>query len=285
MPSRQSHLNSRAKGLGDILLAGEKQVGWHKANDLNNIPFYVTKTYPVYVSSMRNLTACLAYLNEMKRVYNLHIASTDAHQNADSTNDITSNDATSLATGYTLANELKLDFNAHIAAGVGGAHTHTFETTVELDGLTVTNVAHTHTIEHTHDLSIGNNGADAAGTRVNATTGVITTPDAAVILIPGLEVPSLTAGGVVGVGEETVTGSTVANGTISPNDPVEITGTTDAGGASGASDFHGPLGDNINTILSADATTEATLFTLTLELITNYRNHCFIGPFRMGEYI
>lgn len=66
-------------------------------------------------------------LNELKTLWNAHIASTAKHKAADATNGASSPNATNEATGITLANELKTDFNAHHASttyhhvgGVGG---------------------------------------------------------------------------------------------------------------------------------------------------------------------
>jgi len=52
--------------------------------------------------------------NEIKSDYNSHRASTTYHKAADSTNAVSSSDATTLATVLTLANEIKKDYNAHL---------------------------------------------------------------------------------------------------------------------------------------------------------------------------
>lgn len=56
----------------------------------------------------------VAVANAIKALYNLHVASTDAHDAADATNVSTSAAATDEASAITLINELKGDFNAHI---------------------------------------------------------------------------------------------------------------------------------------------------------------------------
>src|SRR5262249_24986790 len=55
------------------------------------------------------LAGAIAPANDIKAKYNTHRASTSFHFNADSTNTITSADATDLASLETLANELKTD--------------------------------------------------------------------------------------------------------------------------------------------------------------------------------
>lgn len=57
--------------------------------------------------------AAYTLANEIKADHNIHIASTTYHKAADTTNTITSSDASTLATLYALANELKTDFNTH----------------------------------------------------------------------------------------------------------------------------------------------------------------------------
>lgn len=56
----------------------------------------------------------VAAVNACKALHNAHLASTDAHVSADSTNTSSSSNATNEATAITLANELKGDFNAHV---------------------------------------------------------------------------------------------------------------------------------------------------------------------------
>lgn len=56
----------------------------------------------------------VAAANACKALHNAHLASTDAHITADSTNTTSSATATDEASAITLANELKADFNAHI---------------------------------------------------------------------------------------------------------------------------------------------------------------------------
>jgi hypothetical protein len=51
--------------------------------------------------------------NELKTAWGVHIADTDMHLAADSTNTISAADATDQATLETLVNEMKADFNGH----------------------------------------------------------------------------------------------------------------------------------------------------------------------------
>jgi hypothetical protein len=53
-------------------------------------------------------------INALKAKYNTHIGSTTYHAAADATNAIAAADMSDLATGYTLANEMKTDFAAHV---------------------------------------------------------------------------------------------------------------------------------------------------------------------------
>jgi hypothetical protein len=59
-------------------------------------------------------------LNELKTDYNLHRAQASVHPNNDAGNDITAADGSNQATSDTLADELKLDLNAHINAALVG---------------------------------------------------------------------------------------------------------------------------------------------------------------------
>lgn len=60
-----------------------------------------------------DLAGCIALVNEMKTVYNAHIADAAVHDAADATNGASSAAATNLATAITLANEIKADLIAH----------------------------------------------------------------------------------------------------------------------------------------------------------------------------
>lgn len=247
--TRQKYFNQRAREMGDLMRLQEKQSGWHKTDDNDRIPFiaYIrneimpSTARPPYPSSIDDLASCLIYLNEIKRLYNLHRVDTDVHANADSANDISSADATDLASANTLANELKTDLNLHYGTGGGASHTHTF-----------TGTAHSHDILF-KDAAV----VDGATTRVNVGTNLLGANTGGDITVAG-------AGANGGVR------NTTAGGTIS------------AGGGGGSS-YHTPYADNINTIVSASATDLATLKTLTLELVTSFRNHLFIGAARTGE--
>lgn len=63
------------------------------------------------------LADAITRANDIKAKYNTHRASTTYHYTADSTNTITSADATIQSELNTLLNELKLDINAHMASG------------------------------------------------------------------------------------------------------------------------------------------------------------------------
>lgn len=60
-----------------------------------------------------DLNSCIQAANCLKALYNDHIADTTVHDAADSTNTISSSNATNLASLQTLLNELKGDYNAH----------------------------------------------------------------------------------------------------------------------------------------------------------------------------
>lgn len=264
-----------------VLTQIEAQVGWHLQSDHERMAFYdylgqgvlPAGKHPAYPASIDTVDAICDYLNEVKTNYNLHIADTDVHINADSDNPVTADDADDEATAYTLANDIKDMMNAHTAAtNAGGAHTHTFTATTDghthdmdlqtaLTGIPAISETHTHDVELTDSSS---------GTAVKFDTDHLT---------------------VVGGGTIT-TEETLANATVTPSGPVEattesatddVTGTTDSGGGGGGSAYHKPFGDNTNTILSDDATDFETLQTLALEIVTKFRRHLFIGPARMDE--
>lgn len=65
-----------------------------------------------------DLTTAQTLLNAIKADYGTHIASTTYHGAADATNTIVAADATNQATADTLANELKTDLNAHMATAL-----------------------------------------------------------------------------------------------------------------------------------------------------------------------
>lgn len=82
----------------------------------------------VSAANATDLASSLVLVNQLKHVYNgpkgsapypghrLDTGSGLAHKVADTTNSISSADATDLASAITLANELKAEFNAHIAS-------------------------------------------------------------------------------------------------------------------------------------------------------------------------
>lgn len=63
-----------------------------------------------------DLATAIALANAIKSDYNTHRASTTYHYNADSTNAITSADASDQSSLNTLLNEIKTDLNAHMAS-------------------------------------------------------------------------------------------------------------------------------------------------------------------------
>lgn len=62
-------------------------------------------------------TTANTFLNAVKADYNTHRASTTYHYTADSTNVVTAAAATNLATSIDLANDIKAQLIAHLAAG------------------------------------------------------------------------------------------------------------------------------------------------------------------------
>lgn len=203
MTTRKQHLNSRGKTLGDALVLLDKQSGWHKAYDSEHILWptygnYGEIVFPAGIhtrkpTSIDGLPTIYDYLNELKLEYNLHIADTDYHSAADSTNNVTAAAATSQATADTLAIELKAKFNDHILGGGGGAHTHTV-------------AAHTHSL-HLNNADV----VDGVTTRINAGTNLLGANTGADILIAGVA-STAGAGGIVQVAAG-VTGSGGGPGT------------------------------------------------------------------------
>lgn len=72
-------------------------------------------------SAATDLATAITRANDIKAKYEVHRASTTYHYNADSTNTIAAADATDQTSLNTLLNELKTDFNAHMASGPTGA--------------------------------------------------------------------------------------------------------------------------------------------------------------------
>jgi len=67
------------------------------------------------------LATGITLANAIKADYNTHRASTTYHYNADATNVVTSADATDQTSLNTLLNEIKVDLNAHMASAPAGA--------------------------------------------------------------------------------------------------------------------------------------------------------------------
>ncbi|HEU4615554.1 MAG TPA: hypothetical protein VFS15_25845 [Kofleriaceae bacterium] len=68
-----------------------------------------------------DLASAETLANAIKADYNTHRASTTYHYNADATNAVASADATDQASLNTLLNEMKGDLNAHLASGPSAA--------------------------------------------------------------------------------------------------------------------------------------------------------------------
>ena len=79
---------------------------------------------PDLTDDAAELVLILALLNQCKLRYNTggHINTANVHFTNDGTNTIAAADATDLASGYTLANELKTDVTAHILLALAGDH-------------------------------------------------------------------------------------------------------------------------------------------------------------------
>jgi hypothetical protein len=85
---------------------------------------FATADFTIDAAAASSLGTSITLANQIKRVLagNLtaggnwigHLLDTNAHTAADTTNTTSAADATSLATGITLANEMKADFNAHL---------------------------------------------------------------------------------------------------------------------------------------------------------------------------
>lgn len=79
--------------------------------DTSLLYLYVTADWGFPLTELELL---INLANSLKSLYTTHIASTDYHLAADSTNTIAAADATSLASVYTLLNEMKTDLTAHV---------------------------------------------------------------------------------------------------------------------------------------------------------------------------
>lgn len=112
--------------------------------------------------------------NDIKAKYNLHIANTTYHVAADTTNQITSPNATSLATAITLINEIRTDYNAHLTqTGV-----HQMNDTVNPTSLAActnlqTAIALAHDLQNRFNLHLSQNGVHGYDDTVNSETNPI----------------------------------------------------------------------------------------------------------------
>lgn len=83
----------------------------HGAADATNT---VASTY----ADVINLATAITAANQLKAAYNAHRSQSGVHPNDDSGHETTASDATDQSSLNTLLNELKGDFNAHIASGL-----------------------------------------------------------------------------------------------------------------------------------------------------------------------
>lgn len=110
--SNEATLVALCKDIRAMIILHSKDSVGHKVADA---------VFPAAVATEPSTTAtCITFLNAAKAAYAVHIASTTYHPNADGTNTIAAADATDEASAITLANEMKIDVNAHMAAGLAG---------------------------------------------------------------------------------------------------------------------------------------------------------------------
>lgn len=117
-------------------------------------------------------TDVVALANDLKAQYNAHRTSTVFHAAADSTNAVTSANATDLATAVTLLNEIRGDYNAHLTQS--GVH-QLNDTLNAVSAAAATNLQSAVTLAHelkdrfnAHRTQVGVHGHDDA-TNVDAT--------------------------------------------------------------------------------------------------------------------
>lgn len=89
----------------------------HIADTLGHDAADTTNVLTATVASVVGLATAITAANELKAAYNAHRSESGVHATDDSGHAITSADATIQSELNTLANELKADFNLHIADG------------------------------------------------------------------------------------------------------------------------------------------------------------------------
>lgn len=92
--------------------------GVHIADLLAHDAADSTNTVASTTDDVINLATAITAANQIKAAYNAHRAQSGVHPNDDSGHQTTSSDATDQSSLNTLLNELKSDFNAHIASGL-----------------------------------------------------------------------------------------------------------------------------------------------------------------------
>jgi len=233
-----------------------------------------------------SLEEILELINNIKAQYEAHRATAGTvHQNADAGNAITAADAIDLATGYTLANdikaqlnahlidaseleeaitllnEIKVDYEAHRVYDVGSCHNGNPDSTNVVTAADASDLATAYTLandlkamyEAHRVLAATHTNPDATNTISSADATTFTTLKAlANELRTDYEAHRvLIAGPVHGGADAANVVSAVAVGTAGIHEQDDVT----------------------NTVTSADATTQATLNTLSNELRTDYEAH------------
>lgn len=124
------------------------------------------------------LAAGIVLGNEIKTDYNIHRVSVVFHGVADTTNVVTSANATDLATLITLANEIKADLNAHYA-NTGGAYHSVVDTVNTVTHADATNLQTVlsllRVLKASYNAHRTQSGVHAADDTTNITTAVLAT--------------------------------------------------------------------------------------------------------------
>ncbi len=149
MTTRRRTYNHLAKDLGETLVRKEWQHRWHGASDEKKMPFYENRggvfpqgKHPSYPTAITTLATACEYLNECKRQFNLHDdEGPPVHLDVtNNVNEITTPDATDLATAITLIIAMRNLMSIHALAG-NPYHGTTQESTLDEELASIGNTA------------------------------------------------------------------------------------------------------------------------------------------------
>lgn len=188
---------------------------------------------------------------------------------------------TSLATCIAYLNEVKTNYTAHIAdtdvhSAADGTNT--------VSAADASDLATSITLANELKTDLNNHMAGGASGASHTHAITVAAHTHALALKSGLGAIDGVVGGTNQLGFVAGSDVTVA-GAGADGGVANTTATATAGAASGAATSYHRNADNINTITVANASTLATLESLTLALVTAFRNHLFIGAMRMDEAV